>query len=331
MREVPCLAALVLALLARSAAVAADLRILIPLYADPQWYNPPAYVWDDVAAAGTNVPIVAIINPENGPGAGFPNADYVHGMNDLNAGGVTMLGYVYSSYGARATSVIRADIDAYSSNALIRGIFVDEVASSTNFVGYYADVYAYIHSKSNMATVVLNPGTHLAEEYVSRPAGDVAVLFENDAGWAGYVPDPYVAHYPASRFAVLSYDVATADGMRTNVDLAVQRNAGWIYVTDRAGANPWDGIPSYWQQLVEWVAAYRRVRATAIAADSQAARVSFQTLSNRPYRIESATNLLASAAWTSLTATAVSTSNVVQACDTNTSVSAKYYRLRLFP
>lgn len=46
-----------------------QLRILLPLYAYPEWWDAPAYIWDDVAAQGSNAPIVAIINPTR---TGFP-------------------------------------------------------------------------------------------------------------------------------------------------------------------------------------------------------------------------------------------------------------------
>ena len=309
---------------------AVDLRILLPLYAYP---DASSTVYSTVAAAGSNVSIVAIINPDNGPGAGFPNSDYVTAMQTLNAGGVTMIGYVYSSFGTRDTNAIRADVDAYAANPLIKGIFIDEVPTDSAYVGYYQGLYAYIHSKPRLATVVLNPGTQLPEAYLSRPAGDVAVIFEDAAGWSTYSTDAYVAKRASAQFGVLCYGVGAASTMQTDIDLAVRRNAQWIYVTDRgSGAtDPWDGLPSYWNQLVQWVGAYRNLSAASISGSAQGARVSFHTLSNRSYRIEYSTNPLVATSWTSLTATALSTASVVQALDTNTAAPAKYYRLKLIP
>jgi hypothetical protein len=34
--------------------------------------------------------------------------------------------------------------------------------------------------------------------------------------------------------------------MRECLLQAVERNAGWVYVTDAAGANPWERLPRYW-------------------------------------------------------------------------------------
>jgi hypothetical protein len=75
----------------------AGTQILIPLYNYPRWNDPPNYIWDDVAAANSKVPVTAIINPSNGPGGGPPNENYQHGLSDLRAAGVTILGYVYTS------------------------------------------------------------------------------------------------------------------------------------------------------------------------------------------------------------------------------------------
>jgi hypothetical protein len=39
------------------------------------------------------------------------------------------------------------------------------------------------------------------------------------------------------------------------VQLADERRAGWIYVTDDQGDNPWDRLPSYWTQFVQLIKA----------------------------------------------------------------------------
>jgi len=42
--------------------------------------------------------------------------------------------------------------------------------------------------------------------------------------------------------------------MLTDLNLAVQRNAGGIYITDDVLPNPWDRLPNYWTSLVQAVA-----------------------------------------------------------------------------
>jgi len=311
-------------------APAVDLRLLIPLYIHPSWWDAETYVWDDVAAANSQVPITAIINPNNGPDGGPPDEDYTVGLADLRNAGVTMVGYIYTSYGERDMAEIEADVDLYSDHYDIDGIFLDEVSDSITNLTYYADLYTYIHGKTNLPLVITNPGTKVPEAYLSTPATDTAVIFENGSGWRNYVPDPYVSHYPGSRFASLMYNVGSAETMRTNIDLAVRRNAHYVYATDDSGGNPWDTLPSYWTQLVSYVASYRNLRALGTERDGADVVLRFSALSNRPYRVEWTGNL-GGGVWTGLTATATSTGTVVVARDTNAASAARMYRLKHFP
>ena len=80
------------------AVVDSPIKILLPLYIYPNWYEPESYVWSDVARAAEQVPIVAIINPNNGPDGNPPNRDYERGLKDLRQSDMTILGYVYTKY-----------------------------------------------------------------------------------------------------------------------------------------------------------------------------------------------------------------------------------------
>ena len=50
--------------------------------------------------------------------------------------------------------------------------------------------------------------------------------------------------------------------MTNYVQLAVKRNAGYVYVTDDRGSNPWDTLPSYWTAEVDLVETINRQTAT---------------------------------------------------------------------
>lgn len=310
-----------------TATCAADLRILIPLYAYPEWYQPADYIWDDVAQGAAQVPITAIINPDNGPGTDFPNSDYAHGLADLATGGVTVVGYVYSSYGARNLAAVKNDVDRYTNSPLVTGIFVDEAASDTNALAYYQDLYAYIHAHPNFATVIVNPGNPIAEEYLRLHAADTAVIFENKSGWSNDVADAYVTNYPPRYFSALVYGCADTEEMRRDVDLAAHRNVGWVYVTDDDLSNPWDRLPSYWSALVGHVAAYRNLRATGIAATAGGVALTFTAVSNRPAQVEWSSALPATN-WTPCTNVLVPTGTVIEATDTRVT-AGRFYRLRL--
>lgn len=187
-------------------------------------------------------------------GGGLPNTDYQQGFIDLGTN-LDKVGYVWTNYGKRDLDEIKADIDLYDTYYEIDGIFLDEATSDPNHVDYYAEIYSYIKTQLNLEKVILNPGTNIDEEYVARPATDTAAIFENNTGWNQYTPDPYVANYNANRFASLMYDVANVATLQNYINLAANRNIGYVYVTNDQGldGNPWDSLPSYWQQEVDYI------------------------------------------------------------------------------
>ena len=312
-------------------ATAVDLRMLVPLYSYPSWYDPGSYVWDDVAAAASQVPITAIINPNNGPDGGPPNSDYVVGLAALHDAGVTTLGYVYTSYGSRNLTNVISDIDLYAQYYNVSGIFLDEMAPGSNALPYYSQIYDYVKSKTNLPIVVSNPGTQCDESFLTRPATDTAVTFENGTGWSGYVPDPYVSRYPSSCFAALLYNVPDAATMRSNVDLAVRRNFGYVYVTDANLPNPWDGLPAYWSELIRYLKAYRDLRITSLTLTGAAPSLEFSSISNHLFALE-CTRDLTSNQWAILSNNIAGTGGMIQLQDRSaTNQSRQFYRIRLLP
>lgn len=230
------------------------LQVLIPLYIYPD------ASWDEVAAAANQVPITAIINPNSGPGTGGPDLPYQQGLNKLRAACVTILGYVYTSYGSRPLPEVKADIDQYDLYFNLHGIFLDEVASSPDELSYYADLYKYVKSKADSYQVVLNPGTQIDESYISlsQPAGDMVVIFEGSSNdpsndWQHYLPSPYVPNYPRDHFAAIIHTSPSSATMRSDIDLAVARHIGYVYVTDDIMDNPYNLLPTYWQDEISYI------------------------------------------------------------------------------
>lgn len=311
-------------MLCASGAAGVDLRIMIPLYVYPSWYAPSEYAWDDVAAAASDVPVTAIINPDSGPV--FPlDENYTYGLNDLRNGGVTLLGYVATGYGVRDSAAVKADIDLYDAYYNIDGIFLDEADNTTNQLAYYTDLYAYIKSCTNLDEVVVNPGINTVENYLAEPACDTAVIFEVDTGWTNHTPDAYIADYPPERFCALLYNVTNEAAMRQYVDLAVQRNIGYLYVTDDNGANPWDTIPSYWSTLVNYVAAYRNLN----IATTGATNFELNVIPGLSWEVQYTSNLL-SGVWLSLTGGVSAAGQVLIEDPTATNAPARFYRLQIF-
>lgn len=240
------------------AVVGNSLKILLPLYSYPNWYEPESYLWSDVARAARQVPLVAIINPHNGPDGQPPNQDYERGLKDLRESGVTILGYVYTKYGDRSRQEVEQDIALYDSSYNIDGIFLDETATDMGKLNYYRDIYHYIKNTTNLKQVIVNPGTHTPESFLTLPIADIAVIFEDySEAWQRYQPLSYVGKYQQEHFASLIHSVPDAATMKSYLKTAMERNIGYIYITDDSPNNddgdPWNSLPSYWQSEVDYL------------------------------------------------------------------------------
>ncbi|HVW02717.1 MAG TPA: hypothetical protein VHB77_20335, partial [Planctomycetaceae bacterium] len=55
---------------------------------------------------------------------------------------------------------------------------------------------------------------------------------------------------PPERTLILLYAVPNAAAMRDSLHSIMQKRAGYLYVTNRGGGNPWDGLPAYWDEEV---------------------------------------------------------------------------------
>jgi Spherulation-specific family 4 len=234
------------------------LKILIPLYIYPNWYDRDKYLWKQVALAAKRVPIVAIINPNNGPDRAPPNLDYQQGMKDLQQAGVKLVGYVPSNYGNRDLQAVKADIDIYAKHFPVEGIFIDETASAQSKLEYYHQIYQHIKSRSKSYQTIVNPGNNLDESHLQRPIADTFVTFENyQKAWDKYRSPAYVYKYSPQHFAALIHTTANSKLMRKTIDRAAKHNFGYVYITndstDTANKNPWDSLPSFWHTQVEYI------------------------------------------------------------------------------
>jgi hypothetical protein len=246
------------ALVMNRAAPTTKLQILLPLYIYPNWYDRDKYIWRQVTAAAQKVPIVAIINPNNGPNNAPPNPDYQQGIKDLHQAGVKILGYVPTNYGKREIESVTADIEIYNKYFNVDGIFVDETANQRDKLKYYQQIYQYTKARSARYQVIINPGTDIIESYLRQPVADVTVNFENyQKVWKDYHPPAYIKKYSAQHFAALVHTTADLQLMKNTLDRVEKNKFGYVYITndstDTANQNPWDTLPSYWQAQVDYI------------------------------------------------------------------------------
>jgi hypothetical protein len=233
---------------------ASPLGIMVPAY----FYPATGDYWNSLDAAASRVPLVAIMNPDSGPGTS-QDGTYVQALANLHQAGGRVTAYVHTSYATRPLADVQNDIDLYLSFYAVDGFFVDEMTNDedTNHLDYYAAIYQYIKTKGTNYSVTGNPGSNTQEAYITRPTADRLMIFEdNGTNYPGFTPSSWVAKYPAAQFVHLPYAVATAATMSNYVGLATSRNAGWIYTTDDTLPNPYDTLPSYWTNEMNLVQSF---------------------------------------------------------------------------
>jgi Spherulation-specific family 4 len=241
-------AALVATVLLTATGAHAALTAIVPAY----FYPVPNSPWDDLSAAASRIPVTAIMNPGSGPG-NFQDSNYVNVVNNLRTAGGKVIGYVSTSWGARSSAVVKADIDKYVNWYNIDGIFFDEMANSgsNSSLNYYQDIYDYVKAINPAWEVMGNPGTTTTESYLTRPAADSLLVFESFASnYPGYTPSGWNFNQDPSAIGHLVHTTASEADMLNYLDLAVQRNAGQVYITDDVLNNPWDTLPSFWDAEV---------------------------------------------------------------------------------
>ncbi len=247
-------AALTALLAGTLAGPAMSLGLIVPAYFYPGGVG--LGYWNDLNAAAADVPILAIMNPGSGPGNSV-DPNYTAVVDNLRAAGGTVIGYVSTSYTNRSLSAIQSDIDDYANWYNVDGIFLDEFTNTNNAgdLAFYESPYGYIKNIDPGWTVIGNPGTSTVEAYASRPTADVLVVHESfGSNYATYTPSAWNANYPADRLAHLVHTEPNATNMLAGLDQGVAQNAGWHYITDDVLGNPWDRLPTYWDQQVARVA-----------------------------------------------------------------------------
>jgi hypothetical protein len=215
---------------------------IVPLYTYP---TDPS--WAAVAAAKTahpSVPIIAVVNPSNGPGAA-KDPSYTAGIQKLTAAGVKVLGYDHTSYGARTTAEVEADIDSWHSfYPGVTGIFFDEQANAAGHEAYYKALTAYAKSHG-MDFTVGNPGSDAGASYVGTV--DVELIYESASLPALSYLAGWHTGYDRHNFGIIPYGVASFDPSYVQ---AAAHDVGYIYIQSDAMPNPWDSVPAYLDTLV---------------------------------------------------------------------------------
>lgn len=253
------------------------LELLVPAYFYPPVWDPAQRnQWREMQQAlSQGVAVTAILNPGSGPGtAQDPN--FLSAVNDFRAAGGRVLGYVYTCYGMdlcatageqRSTATVLAQAERYAGFYAVDGIFLDEMGGDAA-LAYYRTVTQALRSSHPGWQLVGNPGAPIPA--ASAALVDTVMTFEQGRGDYGNTapPEPWMLSAAPSRQAHIHYNVSSFDQMKSLLTQAVQRRAGYVYITDDrytpndpVDTNPFNLLPSYW---AEEVLAVKAINAAAV-------------------------------------------------------------------
>jgi outer membrane biosynthesis protein TonB len=215
---------------------------IIPLYTsptDPSWAAVAA-----AKAAHPAVPILAVVNPANGPGAAA-SADYAAGIAKLTAAGVKVIGYVHTSWGNRPATELEAEMGQWKSwYPGVTGIFFDEMANAAGHESYYSGLSSFAKGHGFDFTIG-NPGSDSSPTYVGTE--DVILIYENSGLPSVSALGGWHSSYGRNNFGVIPYAVGSLD---TSFIQSAKSYVGYIYLQSDNLPNPWDSVPPYLSDLL---------------------------------------------------------------------------------
>ncbi len=212
----------------------------------PAYFHPAVAPADWRALAnGTAVAPIVVLNVATGPGRA-PDADLAAAASRARRAGARVLGYVDTAYGSRRAARILHDVHRYRAWYGLDGIFFDRASAGQGDLPGYGAISAAAR-RAGMTTIALGHGVYPEPAYTAL--ADLIVAFEGP--WSAYrelIVPAWAGRMPASMFWHLVYETPSS-ALGQAVGRAGRSNAGVVYMTDRAGPNPWDGLPSYFSRL----------------------------------------------------------------------------------
>ncbi len=213
--------------------------LIVPLY------SYPGTMWDELVQEKNthySVPIMAIINPSNGPG--IRDENYVTGVHDLQNSGIVVLGYVDTGYGSKNATTIESEMNSYKNWYGVNGIFFDTMSSVPGKEIFYKHLSDYAKS-IGLTYTVGNPGTDTSPSYIGTV--DNIVIYDNKGLPPLSLFEGWHENFAKSNFSFLSYDVSNLN--KTYVD-NVTKYVQYLYITDLTLPNPFVVLSSQIDELV---------------------------------------------------------------------------------
>lgn len=226
------------------AAASPGTGLYVPLYVYPAGEGAAAYERVvNTKVAHPSVPMVVALNPGSGPGRSR-DENYVLAAGRLQAAGITVIGYVYTSWGKRRLAEVAADIARYAEWYGLEGVMLDEFSTDIGLGDYYRHVRDYVRSLG-MRFVMGNPGTDIPRSFVGLATN--FIIYENAGlpdksrigGWHG--------DHGKEKWSICVHGV-DLDEKKLR---AASKYLGLVYMTDDTLPNPYDSVCSYLERMAE--------------------------------------------------------------------------------
>ena len=209
-------------------ASSSPIGMVIPLYGTPTGGTWTAVI--QAKEAYPNVPFITVIWPTTSQ-----DSDYVQGVEDLQAAGIKVVGYVATDYGSVSISSVESQVEDFKDWYNVNGIMFDEMNNTVADQSYYTTLNSYVHSSMPGSLTVGNPGTQVPDSLIGT--FNMLIVFER----ASYPTLSFITYpgYPPSDFGIIVHDVSLETSFLTSVSGIV----GWVYITN--SAQSYDVLPTY--------------------------------------------------------------------------------------
>ncbi|MCC6313923.1 MAG: spherulation-specific family 4 protein [Thermomicrobiales bacterium] len=205
------------------------LQIAVPAYFEESHW------WDEMTQAAPATGMI-VLNLYNGPDK--PSEYWKGRTQAAQRAGIKVVGYVLTGHGKRDKNLVKQDIRNHFDWFGVDGIYLDETSSAEDdkIVDYYREMATYVRQIKPKATVVVNSGYTPDERFMEF--ADIIENYEYD--YDTYLKQKFPSwtlKYAANRFIHVVHSVPGTDAAKQTLDLARQRNAGYVFLTDVEDTN----------------------------------------------------------------------------------------------
>lgn len=187
-----------------------------------------------------------VANPGSGCGLIFDPTWELH-IGRLESAGVQVIGYVDSGYGSRTPEELERELRTWREWYGIDGVFLDRAPSSG---GRWLRDWTSVSGSVPVSYTVANSGT------CADPR--LRDVFDEVCDYEGSWRDLY-AHGPCTESAAGTCKIVygAASDKVISVATELSKHADTIWVTDRNGVNPYDGLPAAFAELASEIVSIR--------------------------------------------------------------------------